>query len=510
MSFQIRRLNDVETIDQRSTTIISPKSFPSAESSDFGVVLMIKKGKGIITISRTGVTSGATMIPLDKQRWQGINILHHGNQAIDFASRDTKSDHTQSQTESFQSPLPLQTQILANAATNPEHAAQFVEKWVETTAEAKYSAFDPRKEPLNEEPLKEEPRNEEPLAELDVMEASDNKDSTKGSLVKSRYAKIRRANAAQGDDVEVEDGDDVSFYNPLEPQSASSEGARSSLPTSYAQSLLPDIDRAKTKECLVDIGVENSKPRVHQPVNLSPQLPSLSGIRKPTPLALRSATDRTVQDLLTEEDPNIDYPVTVPPPAITSPYMPPPTSSRASNASDFPPKSLVPGWMKQNPTTAASSTHKKGSLLIDDAEPTIAQPIDYLAAAKRGTLRTRGAPRARGTARGRVYKGVAPPYERLQSSSEIQSRQVHRTMNQKMARPPVAQPSQIEAFKSATVQLLQSANTFRGIDTIEVEIGRILVKTGQGAIGRTFFSKDWSSVFDDRTGNKPETVFINM
>lgn len=457
---------------------------------------MVKKGKGNINMSPSGVTSEATMRSPNKHQWQDIQILRYGNQAISFGSLETNPRSSQSQTQTFRNIQPLQThQILANATSSPDYAAKFVEEWVQTTADVKFSAFEPSKEAPHENPP----------AELAVLEATEDHNA-KASPAKKRHGRNRKK-ANPGGDADIEDDEETSVHNTNELPFVSSEEAPSSQTTSYTHSWLHGVEGLRGQGQLIDFGTNDTKPRsplVVQPADL-PRVPAL------------------VQDLLTGKDGLVARPVAVPTPAImmpavrtpvdapsiTSPYMPPQDSCRASNASGPPPRSSTPEWMKQNPTNTASSTRKKGSLLIDEspATPAMPQAVSYLSAAKRGAMQPRAAPRARG--RGRLYRGAAATNERIKSSSEIQSRQVHRTMNQKMAKPPVCQPNQIEAFEAATIQLLQSANTFRGIIGLEVDIGRILIKAGKGAIGRTLLPKDWASVFDDRTGNRPETVFIN-
>ncbi|KAL8907588.1 MAG: hypothetical protein Q9207_001325 [Kuettlingeria erythrocarpa] len=494
-TLQIRALSDREVDDQRSTTLLDPESLASGISS-FGVVLMVKKGKAIINMSRSGVTSEATMRCPNKHQWQGIQILRYGNQVISIGSLETDPRSFQSQTQTFRNLQPLRThQILANATSSPEFASKFVEEWVQTTADVKFSAFEPGKEAPHENPP----------AELAVSEATEDHNA-KTSPAKKRHGRNRKKANTKGD-AEIEDDEDASVHNANELPFVSSEEAPSSQTTSYTHSWLHGVEGLRGEGQLIDFGTNDTKPR--------------------SPLVVQSAdiprVPTMVQDLLTSKDSLAARPVAVPAPAImmpavrtpvtapsiTSPYMPPQHSSRASNASGPPPRGSTPEWMTQNPTNTAFSTRKKGPLLIDDspAAPAIPQAVSYVTAAKRGAMQPKAAPRARG--RGRLYKGAAPSNDRIQSNSEIQSRQVHRTMNQKMAKPPVRHPNQIEAFEAATIQLLQSANTFRGIIGLEVDIGRILIKAGKGAIGRTLLPKDWASVFDDRTGNSPETVFIN-
>lgn len=473
---------------------------------------MIEKGRRIITLPRTGVAGEAMTRSSNERYWQSTRIPCHGSQAINFASLEARGYFAPSQTASFKSPIPLQNKVLADATTNPEHASRFVEEWVQTTAETTCQPFEPAMQPLNEESH----------GVLDDAEAADG--PIRASPAKRRHAKVRKRPKAECD-ADIEDGDDVSVHDPVEPQFMSSGEARSSQPTSYAHSLIQDPNGAKTEERLIDIRGEDSWAGAHQPANVinvqrsltfvnpSPQIIPMGNSQKPASPGPRPATKlirapTAVRDLLTDEGPGIAYPVAVPAPAIKGPYMPPKSQKLASNVSDLPADGSVEGWLKSNPTMAASGVLKDNPLLIGDGENKAS--AGYAAAAKRGAARSRGAPRARGTTRGRIYKGVAPPNERLQSSSELQSRQVYRTMNQKMAKPNVGQTSQLEAFESATIQLLQSANTFRGMVNLEVDVGRVLVKAGKGAIGRTFLPSDWSSIFDGPTGNKPETVFINM
>lgn len=516
VSFQIRALDEKETKDQLSTTIIGPKRFQTSKPGYFGVVLMVKKGRAVITRSRTEAANGTITTLPDKNCWQGVQILRHGNQAINFASLDGRNTNTPSHPESLELPLPLPNQILANAATTPGPTSKFVEEWVQTTAETKcIQPFEPIKEPFKGEPLVE------PLVESDSEEAVKGKDA-RASPMKRRHARNRKKPSAQ-DDAAIEDEDDASVAHLIEPRFTSSEEARSSRPTSYAHSVLHDSDSARATPQLIEIGVEETcqqanncmVQRAVMSINPNCELLSICDSHRSKPPDSRSATDRprkpaVVGDLLTQEDSRVAYPVVFPAPAINAPYMPS-TSSRASYASELPAGSSVPGWLNRNPTTTASTTRRKGLLLIDDeeAEPA-AQPASYLAAAKRGAGRSRGQPPGRGIAHRRAYRGVDPPKEGLQPNSEVQSRKVHHTMNQKMAKPDIRQASQLEAFERATVQLLQSANTFRGKVKLEVDIGRILVKAGNGTIGRTFLSSDWSSIFSDRTGNRPETVFTHL
>ncbi|KAI4289602.1 MAG: hypothetical protein L6R35_001136 [Caloplaca aegaea] len=474
----IRALNDGEMHDQQSTTNIGSRASRPLAFQELGVVTMTKKGKGIITQPKVRTAHGGTS-PSYQNRWQPPLIQRYGNQAIDFLSLDAKTLYIPSQKGPCP-PLPLRKDC---TKTGPVPDFGFVEDWVETTVETGHShSFEPNKDSMAGEVV----------AGPGIVGTFE---ETQALPTKRRYRRNRK-NPTASVKIRNENHGDVQLA--IVPQLTLSEQA-----TNYAQDSSHNAHKAKTEERLVHLGVHNS-------INVNDQFLSFTDHQNSTSLhsvGTSAQLSTTIPDLLTGDTPQSAYSIRVPTPAIHSPYLPA-ASSRTSNTSeDFLPTSSAPEWLIQNPTTAAVGTVKGGSFLdITEAQAARPQPISYLDAAKRGANRPTSAPRARAAVRGGIWR---VPNERLQPSTEIQSRQIHRTMNKKMAKPAKSRtsPLQLEAFETATSQILQSANTFRGIIHLEVDIGRILVQAGNGAIGRTFLPDGWSSVFHDRTEHKPETEF---
>ncbi|KAI4087178.1 MAG: hypothetical protein LQ344_006973 [Seirophora lacunosa] len=447
VSLQIRAINDSEMQDQQSTTNMGSNGSRPLAFQEYGVVTMNKKGKGIVTLPKV----------------RTINL------------------HTPNQTDPCH-PLRVRKDI-ARAAPIPNPGCRFVEEWVETTAETGQShPFEPNKNSVAGELL----------AGSDVVGTFE---ETQASAKKRRHGRNRKNPTAS---VEVRYENHADVQEALEPRSTPSEQ-----PASYAQDPAHDVQKAKTEERLRPPGVEDT-------VDLD-RLLSLNDRQKstsPCSVGTSAQVSATIPDLLPEDAPQSAYSVHEPAPSIRSPYLPAESSRTSHVLGEHQPTSSIPGWMKQNPTTGASGIIRGGSFLnTSNAALARPQPISYLDAAKRGALSPRGAPRAR-AATGRVDR---VPSEQLQPSTEIHSRQIHRTMNKKMAKPARSPAShlQFEAFELAASQLLQSVNVFRGIVDLEVDIGRILIKAGNGAIGRTFLPNGWSSVFNDRAADKPETEFTH-
>ncbi|KAL8720682.1 MAG: hypothetical protein Q9225_002511 [Loekoesia sp. 1 TL-2023] len=505
-SLLIRSLD--EASDQKSTTSIRSNLLRPSEPLHVGIILMVKMGKGVITQSKTRATKGLSA-PSDLDFWRSRPILPYGNQSIDVPTLESRMSCTPSLAESLRPAVPLRNNTLSNSLLNTGFASNFVEEWVEQTSHAKNNPF---------EPVKDSPSDVQATVS-DIIEANQ---SSKLEALPVKRRHIRTRKAPGGHNIEnVERDDGVGFRD---RQVTLSNRALVSVPA-------PQLEACSHN--LIDISIDedpaNTQPEKYKSLSAaittapfpvtawsSSGTRSYRGSQKSTPQELRSATPSThvsaaPQDLLTGGQP-IVYPAVDHAPAINAPFMPP-LSSQASIASDFHASSETPTWLKQNPTAKASSETKKGSFLIADAEdePSITQPESYLAAAKRGAIRSRGPQRGRATTRGRVYKGLAPSYgERVQSSPEVQSRQVYRTMNQKMAKPSLSPASLLKGMESAAVQLLQSTRVFRGIVNLEVEIGRILIKGENNALGRTFSSSEWSSVFASQAGNKIETIFSDL
>ncbi|KAI4106649.1 MAG: hypothetical protein L6R37_002041 [Teloschistes peruensis] len=170
-----------------------------------------------------------------------------------------------------------------------------------------------------------------------------------------------------------------------------------------------------------------------------------------------------------------------------------------------------PPRVNRNPVAKAKEIKAPSLIEVPNAKnsrPSIAKPTSYLAAAKRGNA----GPGFRGSPNSALQISSPQLQEQVQVTSEVQSRQFHRTMNQKAANPgPV---DLVDASRSATNQVLQSVRAFKGTLKLEVDIGRILIKTGTLpttiSTGTRFDLRDWSSIFGSSSqSTSASTLFTN-
>ena len=159
-----------------------------------------------------------------------------------------------------------------------------------------------------------------------------------------------------------------------------------------------------------------------------------------------------------------------------------------------------PAWISHNPQAKAREA-KKGIALIDETEvnPKRSKPLSYADMAKRSKIET---PRASSTDQ---------HHDRQHEKSEVQTRQTHRTMNQKTPKP-TDESGLLQITYSTAPRILERASAFKGIVQLEIDIGRILVQLSSAptriAAGYTFSMNDWSLLFDTPAGSTA-TLFTN-
>lgn len=459
------------------------------ERPKVGIITMLKKGRRLMTQSKTMIASSSPDF------WRATPVTPHGNQSINFPGCEPKEPCTPDVIESRQ-PEPS-----CNGMSKADLTSGFVEQWVEQTSDAKNDPF----EPTNDSETPIDTRNTEP----NTIKPVDAK-NIGPQLGKKRHGRTRRVPG--GHDSESPSVRDTTELV-LIPVDEAPE------PIVPAMMCPPELVKTSALASLQElIGISVSE----DPAPLAIALGSSSGTRshgasrKSTPLEVRSGTpsthvSATPKDILDGPEQPISYPVLTQAPSIRSPVMPP-TSVQASNASKVQSNSDMPVWLKQNPTARASTEKKGARLIAPDEENNVSKPqSSYLEAAKRGAVRSRGLQRGRAGPRGRVCKALAPSCsERVQSGSEVESRQIFHTMHQKMAKPFISQAYLVKETESATAQILQSVRAFKGVVKFEVQIGRILVKDEGNAIGRTFSFGEWSTVFASQAENKVETLFTHM
>lgn len=190
-------------------------------------------------------------------------------------------------------------------------------------------------------------------------------------------------------------------------------------------------------------------------------------------------------------------------------YKRSPTSK--SSASQVLGENQKPPWGDRDPIAKAREFRTPSLLEVmnaEDSSTSVAKPASYLAAAKRGNA----GPGYKDPPNRVLQRSSPQAREQVQVISEVQSRQFHRTMNQKTPNPGPF--NLLDATRSATIQILQPAKTFKGTLKLEVNIGRILIKTGNLpptiSTERGFDLRDWSSIFTPNSqGTNASTIFTN-
>lgn len=478
--FRLTPLEDHEASDHRSTTMIDQRLLGS-QLPNLAVILVAAKNGAILTCSRNSRDSARsthtsyTLIP------------SYGDQDIDLAHSTASS-----QTRSTQAPGALL-----------ELAPKSIAEWV---AAIPSRGDDPSKPP--------NPSIENsPLAWVDGVETAN--DDTKTSQPKRRFGRNRQKPGLD-DITEIEDHGVTTFdytnddhHSTLTMPLSSKEGKLSDPSAKLASSTL---STSKT--------------------------PSHSGSQKSPPADTSSSTPSTQSstthhDLLMLAEPALAYPVMIP---ISNPA----TSchdigSRTSQAS-FAQAPPPPAWVRRNVTSQAEN--QRPGLLVDcaDTERPSSQPVSYLAAAKRGTstVGTRGL--SGGPANinhgSNLLHQLQPPTSSPDQAQSVNWSAPKTTRRAGKARSKVAtvvthQTGQTVQLQdnavrrvdnnlsqpddSVVIQLLQLAKGLGGIVRMEVEIGRILVKTDgiqPSKSGWANVYNAWLSIFGLRDG-QTETIFTN-
>ncbi|KAL9040092.1 MAG: hypothetical protein Q9180_002130 [Flavoplaca navasiana] len=225
-----------------------------------------------------------------------------------------------------------------------------------------------------------------------------------------------------------------------------------------------------------------------------------SGSQKSPPVAnTSSSTTPSIpnskhHDLLMSADLDLAYPVMSPIQALNARDLR--SQASYSQVSASPP----PEWVPRNATSLAEN--QRNALLIDCVDSK--QVSSYAAAAKRGTI-TRGSSRGQGNMRGgRSTYGPTPSQPRAPTGPSNQAQYSNKsvewvfpktisnvpkarsnaapTTNQAIQNSAPARPTAFPDDPSqhkdlTTVQLLQQAKNISGVVKMEVEVGRILIKT---------------------------------
>ena len=257
--------------------------------------------------------------------------------------------------------------------------------------------------------------------------------------------------------------------------------------------------------------------------------PTDSGSQKSPPVVnTSSSTTPSLQnskhhDLLMSAELDLAYPVMTPIQAFNAQDL----HSQASNNIEYP-ASPPPEWVQRNATSLAEN--QRNALLIDCADSKRKKQISsYAAAAKRGTT-TRGSSRGQGRPTpSQQPRARTGPLNQAQHTNESVEWVVPKTASKvRKARSNAAittnqaiqksaptaipyDPSRHEDLTTTTIQLLQQAKNVSGVVKMEVEIGRILIKTDSIQPSRssrwTNIYSAWSSIFSIEAGLKPETIF---
>ncbi|KAL8757077.1 MAG: hypothetical protein Q9199_002478 [Rusavskia elegans] len=494
--FRLTPLEDHEASDHRSTTMIDQRLLGS-QPPNLAVILKTAKNGAILTCSRNSRDSAGSTT------WRYTLIPSYGDQDINLAAFSYKHS-TGSQTRSTQAPGAL-----------PELAPKSIAEWV---AAIPSRGDDPSKPPnLSIE--------NSPLAWVDGVETGD--DDTETSQPKRRFGRNRKKPGLD-DITEIEDHGVTTFdytnddhHSTLTMPLSSEEGKLSS-----ELNLQPDTAGSHLSAKLASSTLSTSK------------TPSHSGSQKSPPADTSSSTPSTQSsthhDLLMSAEPALAYPVMIPisNPATNCQDIGSPTPQATSQVS-FAQAPPPPAWVRRNVTSQAEN--QRPGLLVDcaDTQRPSSQPVSYLAAAKRGTstVGTRGLSGGPANVNhgSNLLHQLQPPTSSPDQAQSVNWSDPKTSRRARKARSKVAtvatQTVQLQdnavrrvdndlsqPDDSVVVQLLQLAKGLGGIVRMEVEIGRILVKTDSIQPSKSVrwanVYNAWSSIFGlgDR---QTETIFTN-
>ncbi|KAL9585651.1 MAG: hypothetical protein Q9212_001388 [Teloschistes hypoglaucus] len=535
VSLSVIDLAHEEARDQMLTTIIDPNSAQAPKLADLGIVAMAKNG-GIVRPVRSGHLQKTVLSSPRTDFWHDMPVLAHGKQP----SIPLLRSHILIRAVPARQPHDVPVQ--------PHAVPTTIEEWVERTLRSTPL-------PLNEVPPLDEVMvdgnrsgpNQERRAR--VRRAPEPKHDLPAAPPEHNLPAVSPKHHLPAASSRF----DLPAASPTNDQPAASlklidiEEEVTAEPTNDLPAVLPKYSLSAALAELIDIEEgfipepTNDRPVVlpkyDQPAG-SPNLIDIDEYVVPEPAptstsgsivssyktASQFGTRGLSQDLLTGEQepiwinsasplaPGVSAPLaqnvtatTFSHPRTNLDFQTPSTLSIAhkrfttskSSASQLLGQTQDPPWVNRNPVAKAKEIEAPALIEVMNAgnsRPSIAKQTSYSAAAKRGG---NAGPGLRGSPNGALQGSSPQLQEQLQVNSEVQSRQFHRTMNQKAANPgPI---DLVDASRSATMQILQSVGAFKGTLKLEVDIGRILIKTGTLpatiTTGTRFDLRDWSSLF---------------
>ncbi|KAL8866709.1 MAG: hypothetical protein Q9174_006136 [Haloplaca sp. 1 TL-2023] len=471
LEFRLTALGSRHALRQTSTTMLSSDSPVSPES--LGILVMVTKNADSTTPSSSGlVKDGLAGLPTKGNVWHGPLIA------------------------TYKPPQLSPTNSTTRPEISPQRTPNTVAEWIESVP---LHISDPLR------PLKE--MNGVTKSDSVPLDAQTSAESNAMTPIKKKYARVRKVPGTQ----------------PI-PEASN--------PLSH------DLNRLSHAP---ELSAVPHDPYCVSPVSQPLAIPQdlLTAPNSPSHnLKLLSSTDQpseTVQDLLTgEEQPSVDYPLDAvlhPTPisaltAMSHPVLTPAVpratmhpiqdERRSSKTSTKPARSLrastnftsqshsqeqqQPAWMSRNPQVKAREA-KKSVSLIDDTEaiPKNSMLLSYAEMAKRGGKKASGA------------SFTDQHYDRLHDTSEVHTRQTHKTMNQKTPKS-TDESTLLQTTSSAASQILERTRAYRGIIRLEVDIGRVFVQLSSVpprlAQGYTFSTNEWRLLFGTPAGST-ETLFTN-
>ncbi|KAL8673011.1 MAG: hypothetical protein Q9168_002572 [Polycauliona sp. 1 TL-2023] len=456
--FKLTPLEDHDANDHRSTTMIDQRLLgPGFQAPRLAVILKVTNTGAILTCSRF-----RNMLPYQDTAWHYPSIPSYGNQQIDVEALISKYPTAGSQTRS-----------VLNHASQPQLAS--IAEWIAAIGKDAPKSISPTK---------------------DISWDSSKSDNVDATTQPKRFGKTRKMPEL----VDIDEMDDNSSIDGPPSEAAPTDNNK--------------IQSLKAPEYPTQLASSTSK----TPSSGSPKSPAVDTSSKPS---TQSTTD---SDLIMSAEPAIAIPAMIPIQAS----VPTVRSQAGSTQSKTAPP---PAWVHRSVSSQAEN--KKPGLLVDCVERQ--KPLSYVAAAKRGT-NTRGRGSSRGLAniqggaafgsssyRSQPAKSVeeAKPVEWISPTSFSKARKAS-----SKGASPASRPVQRTATSSgrrdndessqpdhlAIIQILEQASSLRGDSvTVEVEIGRILIKSDSESGRLANIYNAWSSVFGKGAGDelKTETIFTD-
>ncbi|KAL8663784.1 MAG: hypothetical protein Q9202_003598 [Teloschistes flavicans] len=523
VSLQVIGLAHEEACDHMSTTIVEPTSAKSSTLADLGIMVMARS-EGIVRPLKSGRLQKSISSTPPTEFWHNMPVMAH------VPAKQPYVDPVQ-----------------------PHAAPTSIEEWVERTLHSTTL-------PLNAKP---------PLDEVTV-------DGNGSHTNQERRARVRRAPEPKHGRLATSPqliGIEEEIIHELASSPALALDRLATPPKlidieevilEQAPAPASGLDRPTTSPQLLDIKEEiihelaspvaSASDRLAKSPKLidieevihEPAPASASDRPESTPSSYKTAsqfgTRGASQDLLTgEQEPIVGLladsasplaPEVLPPapaPIVAATTLPKPRAPTAlqtalsssiayqrsptskSSASQVLGENQKPPWGDRDPIAKAREFRTPSLLEVmnaEDSSTSVAKPASYLAAAKRGNA----GPGYKDPPNRVLPRSSPQAREQVQVISEVQSRQFHRTMNQKTPNP--GHFNLLDASRSAAIQILQPAKTFKGTLKLEVNIGRILIKTGNLpptiSTERGFDLRDWSSIFTPNSqGTNASTIFTN-